>query len=206
MRPFDSVDDLNTKLGQGKKKAGPAGISPRMFEDCTMIFEGYGKVDSILEDCERIGSTLRMAIASWTEAVQGKAKGASVPNDTPINIPIEGDAEDGALSLVSITPPKAQKPKDYLVAQPTLLANDVQLKEYQLLGVNWLQLLYRRKLSCILADEMGMSVCYIHSIAQCKTIQVLARLSKSSASLPISRKREAPVHTLSSCREPRRAY
>ena len=34
-------------------------------------------------------------------------------------------------------------------------ADTVTLKEYQLLGVNWLNLLYRSNLSSILADEMG---------------------------------------------------
>jgi SWI/SNF-related matrix-associated actin-dependent regulator of chromatin subfamily A containing DEAD/H box 1 len=159
LRPFESVYDLNSKLGQGKKKAGPAGISPRMFEDCIIIFEGYGQVDSILEDCERIGSTLRLAIASWTE---GKVKDTSVPNQPSVDTLNE---DEGSVSLLSLSPPKAQKPKDYLTTQPTLLADDVELKEYQLLGVNWLQLLYRRKLSCILADEMGAYTLYDSSLS-----------------------------------------
>jgi SWI/SNF-related matrix-associated actin-dependent regulator 1 of chromatin subfamily A len=150
-----SVDDLNTKLGQGRKKTGPAGISPRMFEDCTAIFQGYGTVDRILEDCERIGATLRSAIASWTSAAvndKGKAKDVSADPRALFD-----ESEDGSLSLLSLAPPTA-KPKDYLVTQPSLLSKDVQLKEYQLLGVNWLYLLYRRNLSCILADEMGMFI------------------------------------------------
>ena len=44
--------------------------------------------------------------------------------------------------------------KDYLYAQPALLKEGIKLKNYQLLGVNWLNLLYRKKISCILADEM----------------------------------------------------
>lgn len=159
LRPFLDVDDLNSKLGQGKKKSGPAGISPRMFEDCTAIFKGYGTVDTILEDCERIGSTLRTAIAAWTSAGQaGKGKtreGGPSLGSSPA--PVLDETDDGALSLRSLTPLK-QKPKDYLVTQPALLSDNVQLKEYQLLGVNWLNLLYRSNLSCILADEMGMSV------------------------------------------------
>jgi len=149
-RPFLSVHDLNAKLGQGKKKAGLAGISPRMFEDCTAIFEGYGAVDSILEDCERIGETLRRAIASWTGTVDIA--------DVNTNDELDVDSEDGALNLVLLAPMKEHKAKDCLVTQPALLSPDVQLKEYQLLGVSWLQLLYRRNLSCILADEMGMFV------------------------------------------------
>ncbi|EDQ99523.1 SNF2 family DNA-dependent ATPase [Laccaria bicolor S238N-H82] len=130
LRPFESIDDLNTKLGQGKKKAGPGGLSPKLFEDCKTILKGYGQVDAVLEDCERIGAGLRAAIATWTTSGKGKDKADSSEN---------GET-DGALSL---------------------------LKEYQLLGVNWLNLLYRRKLSCILADEMGLG----------KTIQVISFLA-----------------------------
>jgi SWI/SNF-related matrix-associated actin-dependent regulator 1 of chromatin subfamily A len=152
-RPFVSVEDLNTKLRQGKKKAGPHGISPRMVEDCVAMFEGYGAVDDILEDCERIGATLRRAIASWASTAD--------PSKDQTESTSLGNSEDGALSLLSLAPLKEQKAKDYLVTQPALLADDVQLKEYQLLGVNWLYLLYRKNLSCILADEMGMLILII---------------------------------------------
>jgi len=164
LRPFESTDDLNSKLGQGKKKAGPAGISPRMFEDCTVIFKEYGAVDSILEDCEKIGATLRAAIASWTSA---SASGKGTSNDECSVSPLLDEVEDGALSLRSLASLKEQKPKDYLVTQPSLLSDTVQLKEYQLIGVNWLRLLYRSKLSCILADEMGMCCSNCHQLVQC---------------------------------------
>ncbi|KAF8633397.1 hypothetical protein AX17_004568 [Amanita inopinata Kibby_2008] len=157
LRPFDGVEDLNEKLGQGRKKAGPAGISSRLFEECTSIFQGYGAVDNILEDCEKIGATLRAAISTWTISTpNGKGKGKEeAPKD---------EVEEGALSLRTMSTSKDQKTKDYLSTQPALLSDTVQLKEYQLLGVNWLNLLYRSSLSCILADEMGLG----------KTIQVIS--------------------------------
>ncbi|KAL4268944.1 hypothetical protein AB1N83_002062 [Pleurotus pulmonarius] len=155
LRPFDSVDDLNEKLGQGKKKTGSVGISSRLFEDCSRIFEGYDKVDKILEDCEKIGVRLNDAIAQWGAAIKGKGK------EDPNN-PIE--VEEGALSLRSIASIKGRKPLDFMSDQPSLLSDTVQLKEYQLLGVNWLNLLYRNRLSCILADEMGLG----------KTVQVIS--------------------------------
>lgn len=154
LRPFASVDDLNTKLGQGRKKMGPTGISPRMFEDCQTIFEGYGEVDSILEDCEQIGADLRAAIATWTTTAGDIGKGKA--KETQVLDSLGDVIDDGALSLVSFSPSRNQVPKDYLLTQPTLLSEAVQLKDYQLLGVNWLHLLYRSNLSCILADEMGM--------------------------------------------------
>ncbi|KAI8993112.1 SNF2 family N-terminal domain-containing protein [Trametes punicea] len=159
LRPYKSVEDLNTKLGQGKKKAGPAGISPRMFEDSAAIFEGYGRVDSILEDCEGIGAELRKEIASWTKA---KSKGKA--RDTDANSrDSSASAEDGAISLTHLELPE-HKPKYFMTSQPSLLKPGVVLKEYQMIGVNWLSLLYQKGLSCILADEMGLG----------KTVQVIS--------------------------------
>jgi SWI/SNF-related matrix-associated actin-dependent regulator 1 of chromatin subfamily A len=43
----------------------------------------------------------------------------------------------------------------FVTEQPKSLADGVVLKDYQLLGVNWLHLLYSKDLSCILADDMG---------------------------------------------------
>jgi len=158
LRPFHDVDDLNAKLGQGRKKAGPGGISPRMFEDCITIFEGYGMVDGILADCEGIGARLRVAIASWTsnEAKgKGKQKGDSLTSAVLSGGSPTIDQEDGALSLLSLEAVQAHAANDFIARQPDSLKEGTVLKDYQLLGVNWLNLLYRQDLSCILADDMG---------------------------------------------------
>ncbi|CAL1706892.1 unnamed protein product [Somion occarium] len=161
LRPFGSIDDLNTRLAQGRKKPGPAGISSRLFEDCTAIFEGYGKVDSILQECEDIGTELRNEIASWTAgSPSAKRSGSNSLRGSPLGSDV---MEDGALTLRSQAV-LAKKPKYYISTQPSALESGVQLKEYQLLGINWLNLLYQKKLSCILADEMGLG----------KTVQVIS--------------------------------
>ena len=120
-----------------------------MFSDCTAIFAGYGSVDSVLEDCERIGAQLRAAIVSWTRptaATNGKGKHTE-------DLDLNNEVNDGALALTVLVPVAASK--DYLLTQPSLLSDAIKLKDYQLTGVSWLRLLYRKKLSCILADEMG---------------------------------------------------
>lgn len=146
------MDDLNARLGQGRKKAGPAGISPRMFEDCAAIFAGYGTVDHIVTKCEKIAASLRAEIAKWTDGFDGKGKARE---DSPSRgSPIVSET-DGALSLRSQAILSSNKPDYYISSQPKSLSPDVQLKDYQMIGINWLNLLYMRKLSCILADEMG---------------------------------------------------
>ncbi|KAG1732213.1 SNF2 family N-terminal domain-containing protein [Suillus paluster] len=158
LRPYSSITDLNTKLNQGKKKAGPSGISPRMFEDCQEILAGYDTVDGILQECEKIGSTLRAAIATWTtedSSNKGKGKEASLAPD---------QIEEDSLSLRSLKISNDAASKGYVSSQPSIIAEGITLKDYQLLGINWLWLLYRKRHSSILADEMGLG----------KTIQVIS--------------------------------
>ena len=103
------------------------------------MLKGYGAADTVLKDREWIGFSLRSTISSWN--ADTSSSGESVV--------------DGALGIVSIAQLAKRKTQSYLTTQPRLLNKDVLLKEYQLLGVNWLNLLYRSNLSCILADEMG---------------------------------------------------
>lgn len=152
LRPFSSIDDLKAKLGQGRKKAGPAGLSPRIFEDSTAIFAGYGTVDNIVTKCEKIAASLKVEIAKWTD---GDGKGKAREGSSSRSSPAVSEA-DGALSLRSQAALSSKKPDYYICMQPQELSSDVQLKDYQMVGINWLNLLYNRRLSCILADEMGM--------------------------------------------------
>jgi len=153
-RPFEQPEDINAKLGQAKKKAGATGISPRIFEDTVDIMAGYADVDRILEECEHIGTKLKSAIAAWTAT--GSDKGKEVASREGSTALADDLQDDGALSLRSHTSFNPGK-KNQFLSQPSLLSDSVTLKEYQLLGVNWLHLLYNRGLSCILADEMGES-------------------------------------------------
>ena len=114
-----------------------------MFDDCVELFRGYGAVDDVLAQCERIGGQLNTIIASWAQDTRkGKERATSDVAD-----------ESGTLSLVTVV--NERIPKDFLSEQPKTLSKNVQLKGYQLLGVNWLRLLYKKGRSCILADEMG---------------------------------------------------
>ena len=140
---------------------------------------GYADVDRILEECERIGAKLKSAIAAWT--VTGSDKGKEVASREGSAALADDLQEDGALSLRSRASLHAGK-KNQFLSQPSLLSDSVTLKEYQLLGVNWLHLLYNRSLSCILADEMGKTLLSIFSfeirsrgyLGLGKTVQVIS--------------------------------
>ena len=178
-RPFEQPEDINAKLGQTKKRSGATGISPRIFEDTVDIMAGYADVDRILEECETIGSKLKSAIAAWTAT--GSDKGKEVASREGSTTLADDLQDDGALSLRSRAAFSGGK-KNQFLSQPSLLSDSVTLKEYQLLGVNWLHLLYNRKLSCILADEMGktspLDLCFEVRLRGClglgKTVQVIS--------------------------------
>ncbi|TCD69809.1 hypothetical protein EIP91_006122 [Steccherinum ochraceum] len=169
LRPYESTSDLDEKLGQNRKKAGPAGISSRMVEDCQETFKGYAAIDNILAKCESIGAKLKHDINSWTTGPSSvkPSREASAAASSRATSVASDLVDDGALALRSQASLAAKKPAYYISTQPPSLSQSLQLKEYQLLGINWLNLLYRREYSCILADEMGLG----------KTVQIISFLA-----------------------------
>ncbi|KAF8521260.1 SNF2 family N-terminal domain-containing protein [Hysterangium stoloniferum] len=165
LRPFEDIDDINSKLSRRNK----TGLSRNILEYCKDLFKGYKSVDDVLEGCERIGEQLREAISKWN------IKAAPTASTSKAASPI--DDEVGALALINSQSDLATAANigDYIATQPSLLADTVQLKDYQLLGVNWMHMLYQRKLSCILADEMGKANGPTTGLG--KTVQVIAFLA-----------------------------
>jgi len=163
LKVFVDEADIRKKL-QRKK-----GVSPRYFDDYIRILEGYSSVDGVIEKCEKVGKELSDILAVWASLAEpaadsstlGKVAGSGVntPTDTSgMNIvAVDAEAIKAEAEATAATDPiKAQALEGYMSTQPAALAEGVVLKDYQLLGVNWLSLLHRRKLSCILADEMGV--------------------------------------------------
>jgi SWI/SNF-related matrix-associated actin-dependent regulator 1 of chromatin subfamily A len=125
-----------------KRKNGPAGLSSNTFRSCVEILENYGIVDDVLERCERMGQEIQRVVDGWTAKTK-LVEGFKASSE-----------EEGALKLSSLNQISAG---GFLRKQPATLSKGVKLKEYQLIGLNWLNLLFLKKRSCILADEMGKS-------------------------------------------------
>jgi hypothetical protein len=169
-RPFASLEmarmvelppseEEPVKKGRGRRATKKGrNVGNRIVDGVEQVLAGYNGVDALITECEAIGKRVRDKLGKWTSAVK--------------------DAQDdGALSLTSIpstpstattdpSPAPSEKDPDFIIGQPGILGEDVALKDYQLIGVNWLNLLYKEGLSCILADEMGLG----------KTCQVIAFL------------------------------
>ncbi|BFZ55891.1 DNA-dependent ATPase fun30 [Savitreella phatthalungensis] len=129
--------------GQTRKTAGQ-----KVVDTCIETLEGFSAIDQLMANCENYGEMIRSAIASWG---------------------VQADANEGAVAEVKLdNEAAAQAEVPYAKEQPKLLPEGVALKDYQIFGVNWINLMYQKKLSGILADEMGLG----------KTCQVISFLGK----------------------------
>ncbi|ORE05176.1 hypothetical protein BCV72DRAFT_209837 [Rhizopus microsporus var. microsporus] len=165
LRPFENVDDLSNKL---KKERG---MSVKYINTYLEINEGYDAVDEIIKEIEQTGSQLQSILNIWKEMSSENNSEEEEENDN------EGEEDEKAgLHLVDINLAKVDKTsplyKDalngFLTEQPEIISKEIQLKDYQLLGINWMLLLYRKNISGILADEMGLG----------KTAQVISFLGR----------------------------
>ncbi|OCF58061.1 hypothetical protein L486_04089 [Kwoniella mangroviensis CBS 10435] len=158
LRPYEDVDDARHKLTKAR------GVSFKLFEQYTEIMEGYVQIDACLNRCESIANDVGNTLAVW--------RGASMAQDSVVGTPRSDGLNDVKVDVAKVsellrkeTDMKKRKIlSSYIQTQPSTLSEGTILKDYQLLGVNWLNLLYTKKIGCILADEMGLG----------KTIQVIS--------------------------------
>jgi len=184
-RPFRSLDVARNVANpaplKGGKKSTRAPIGEKIVETAENMFIGYEAIDALVTRCEELGKPLAEEMAKWGFDVFGAAKDGELEmtsfeddstsqRDSGIGSPssgavsVNGDAVDDEVRVVTTT--RKRGTANYL-KKPDIMAEDCVLKDYQVVGLNWLALMYRNKLSGILADEMGLG----------KTCQVIALLS-----------------------------
>ena len=157
------------------------------------IMEGCVQIDSCLNRCEVIADDVARTLAVWRDA--------SLASDSIIGTPRSDGLNDVKVDVAKVSEllnlEKDMKKRkilgSYIQTQPALLSESTVLKDYQLLGLNWLNLLYSKQIGCILADEMGGSETYRWWPRLLG--QDWARRSRSSLSLRISRSGRSKAHT-----------
>lgn len=148
-RPYADVDEVRYKLTKAR------GVSFKLFESYEEIMEGYVQIDHCLTQCERIAKEVADALAIWRAASQQNDSVVGTPRSDGLN-DVKVDVAKVSELLRDETDQRKRKVlKSYIQTQPSLLTQGTVLKDYQLLGVNWLNLLWSKKIGCILADEMG---------------------------------------------------
>ncbi|KAJ6031179.1 hypothetical protein N7540_001911 [Penicillium herquei] len=189
-RPFDTLDDVRvvpTPVDPAKakpkgKRRTPAPIGEKIVEKCKDMWNGYLAIDSLVHECEELGKPVAAEMKKWGVDIFGKSDGelelTSMNNanahDSGIATPSssnrqspnesENDEEEGPVAV-------SRKPKSQsnFISQPSIMADDLVMKDYQIVGINWLALLFQKQMSCILADDMGLG-------KTCQVIGFLAHL------------------------------
>lgn len=191
-RPFKTLEEVRQisseapKSAASKRKTTKKAIGDKLVDKCLEMWTGYEAVDELVTRCEALGKPVAEDMKRWGvdvygasrkgeldlvsfDDVQAECKGnpqSSVRDSgvgTPSSTTQSAEEEDGGDARSSPGPRKS-KNKSLFFPQPAIMAEGILLKDYQVVGVNWLALLYRYNLSCILADDMGLG----------KTCQVIA--------------------------------
>ena len=165
-RPFRNLDAVNKvealKPGKGRRKT--ILIGEKVVEKVQEMLKSYEAVDYLVKKCQNLAKPLSDEMKNWGIGLAGSQAGEldlvslQVPrpsHDSGIGTPVSDEDEI-----------KRSRLKKF-IGQPSIMAEDMQMKDYQVVGLNWLNLLYTKGLSCILADDMGLG----------KTCQIIAFLA-----------------------------
>ncbi|KAJ5781007.1 Helicase C-terminal [Penicillium paradoxum] len=183
-RPYNSLDEVRvvsapvveTVKPKGRRGGkAPKPIGDKIVDKCVDMWTGYMAIDALVSEVETLGKPVAEEMKKWGVDTFGK-KGdlemttiapSKSEHDSGIATPAserqspESDEESGRLV--------ASKRKSRFISQPSIMADDLVMKDYQIVGINWLALLFEKRLSCILADDMGLG-------KTCQVIGFLAHL------------------------------
>ncbi|KAI2633698.1 SNF2 family N-terminal domain-containing protein [Hypomontagnella submonticulosa] len=146
-RPFESIADAEKVSRHDKTKSrGKAKkvlIGEAIVEKLTAWIEACEAATTVINECDRRGAELNAAMDSWPLDRNGEPK---------------PDTED--LKGLPIK------------RQPNGMNKEIKLKKYQLVGLNWMNLLHSKGYSGILADDMGLG-------KTCQVISFITHLVES---------------------------
>ncbi|ENI07570.1 hypothetical protein COCC4DRAFT_163655 [Bipolaris maydis ATCC 48331] len=181
-RPFASLDAVRkihvdlAPAEKGKKKARKPRITTgaRLVESTEGMWNAYSTIDSVVKQCEALGKPMVAGMARWGIDIFGASteEGMDVTSldDSDTNSARDSGYHTPKSSTGSDTESKIIRKaagRTKLLKQPSIMNDDIELKDYQVVGLNWLNLLWQTETSGILADDMGLG----------KTCQIIAFLS-----------------------------
>ncbi|KAI1874614.1 hypothetical protein JX265_004822 [Neoarthrinium moseri] len=140
-KPFKSLTEVEKIKLKGTKKSKKDDLGLNIVDKLDTWFKAFDSVTSIISECDARGRKLQSIMDTWEMDRNGILKDADKTHELYNKLPIS--------------------------KRPAPMADDVQLKSYQLFGLNWMNLLHKVGYSGILADDMGLG----------KTCQVISFIS-----------------------------
>jgi SWI/SNF-related matrix-associated actin-dependent regulator 1 of chromatin subfamily A len=173
-RPFHTLDDIRAVVQEtltkaGKKSKKTRNLGEQLVEECVEVMSGYDAVDKLVVECEKLAAPLQEALKAWGVGDMSSGElqlmNLEEAHDSGIGTPASSCTADEAPTQKGIAKSKC---KTAWIGQPENMNPDLLMKDYQLVGLNWLHMLFKKELSCILADDMGLG----------KTCQIIGFLSQ----------------------------
>lgn len=145
----------------------------------------HDEVGNLLLECEDIAKKLRSSILDWSGNAQAEVASVS---SSPSNLTDVSDEDrlhqpEEHVSIAEFAPSAASRSTGTrVVTQEDIpdLCPTLELKPYQVVGVNWLLLLNENNVSGVLADEMGLG----KTVQTIAFLQLLESLSKKKTKGP----------------------
>ncbi|KAF4331695.1 helicase of the Snf2 Rad54 family [Fusarium beomiforme] len=156
-RPFDDISKAKrVTVGKkpGARKASKVSIGESVVEAVEIFINAVAAIDNVVGKCDRDAKAIKQQIDTWDIDTFGHSKRERSQN-----------SDDLPPTPTSISAPKYVRPP--IAHQPKYMDGHCQMKPFQLVGLNWMSLLYKFNIGCILADEMGLG----------KTCQVISLMS-----------------------------
>jgi hypothetical protein len=140
-----SIDD---EIDIEEEQSGEDNGEDGGWKDCQNATELQATARRLLNHCEKIGRNLRRRLSEWGERIIDEANGETSFCTDLLNIRnLKDDAE-------------LLNDKSFETICPGLV-----LKEYQLVGVNWLKLLHENATNGVLADDMVQNFRFLCSLS-----------------------------------------
>lgn len=179
-RPFSSLDavrqtSISEAVGQSNKVRRRKALGDKIVDKCLEMWEAYEAIDELVRKCQELSQPLKDAMCKWGVDIHSSmnengeleiveilgTKDSGIGTPTSRGVSAEDDNEGSHKIGLS------RDCKGVFLDQPSNMGKGILLKDYQVVGMNWLSLLYHQGVSCILADDMGLG----------KTCQVIAFLA-----------------------------
>lgn len=171
-KPFRNLAEarkVNTKISaKGARRGAQQLLGDKIVDKCIDMWTGYEAVDMLVAQCEVLGKPIGDEMKKWGVDLFGTAKDGELELVSFEKMSVEkGSVRDSGIGTPTSDEESFNQDQNAFFPQPKMMSQKIVLKDYQIVGINWLYLLFRKNLSCILADDMGLG----------KTCQVVAFLA-----------------------------
>ncbi|KAK7432586.1 DNA-dependent ATPase fun30 [Neonectria magnoliae] len=156
-RPFSDIAKakrvtINRK--PGSRKAAKLSIGENVVEAVEVFLTAVSAIDDVVAKCEVDAKAVKGQVETWDIDVFGHDKRFRRQTSSDEDLPPTPTSINGTKF---VRPPIPQQPK--------LMDGHCVMKPFQLVGLNWMSILYKFNIGCILADEMGLGkTCQVISL------------------------------------------